>query len=274
MEYAKQSMTGGYRPVKDIMEADYVVLSLEEYRRFKWDTEDALKKASDIEAHYEKLLNQKDRTYYNDTQRLMRENRELSSQVKELSEANSTYEADVQRLSSAVELETSLNENLKRIARERANARRGIKNKKEHDGYIVLNSQQYTEHWTEEIDMSEWRRRNPGKNDRFYSKIQHHYETVWKSTIQTPHDASIPYEIIEKYVLQALWEDGILEELGCLNCLDEKYNGTFHRFENDENGMYKWTYSANYKAGFWEVIIYTTKQLVVPAHRMPEQKKK
>lgn len=274
MEYAKQSMTGGYRPVKDIMEADYVVLSLEEYRRFKWDTEDALKKASEIEAHYEKLLNQKDRTYYNDTQRLMRENRELSSQVKELSEANSTYEADVQRLSSAVELETSLNENLKRIALERANAKRGIKNKKEHDGYIVLNSQQYTEHWTEEIDMSEWRRRNPGKNNQLYSKIQHHYETVWKSTIQTPHDASIPYEIIEKYVLQALWEDGILEELGCLNCLDEKYNGTFHRFENDENGMYKWTYSANYKAGFWEVIIYTTKQLVVPAHRMPEQKNK
>lgn len=274
MEYAKQSMTGGYRPVKDIMEADYVVLSLEEYRRFKWDTEDALKKASDIEAHYEKLLNQKDRTYYNDTQRLMRENRELSSQVKKLSEANSTYEADVQRLSSAVELETNLNENLKRIALERANAKRGIKNKKEHDGYIVLNSQQYTEHWTEEIDISEWRKRNPGKNDRFYSKIQHHYETVWKSTIQTPHDASIPYEIVEKYVFQALWDDGILEELGCLDCLEEKYNGTFHRFENDENGMYKWTYSANYKAGFWEVSIYTTKQLVVPAHRMPEQKKK
>lgn len=272
IDYVNKTL-GGYKPIKEDKYSDYVVIGHMEYDSLRWRCEEAKKDVASIEKRYKELLERKDSYIRAETLRMNEDNYKLSSQVKSLSEANSTLEANIKRLSEEVARERDLNRNLKRIALERANAKRGIRNKKYHDGYIVLSSQQYEEKWTEEVDYNEWRKLNTLKDSKEYSRREFHCASVWKSVIQTPYDASIPYDIVEPNIIDALQNDGVLLELGVEYSLSDEYNGIFSRIdEDDENGMYKWTYSANYKLGFWEVIIYTAKQITVPEHRRPPQK--
>lgn len=100
---------------------------------------------------------------------------------------------------------------------------------------------------------------------------------VWKSTLQTPYDASIPLEQIKYRVEEEeLWHDGngILSDIGCPHMVENNVNGKYAEFERDTstNRLYKWIFEANYKSGFWELEIYTTKALTVPEHRRPPQR--
>ena len=55
-------------------------------------------------------------------------------------------ELENNKLRETLDAQKELNANLKRIARERANAKRGLIPKKAHPGYIVLFSSQFREH--------------------------------------------------------------------------------------------------------------------------------
>ena len=88
---------------------------------------------------------------------------------------------------------------------------------------------------------------------------------TWKSVIQTPYDASIEPKVIEKQVYGDLI-DGVLVDIGCLHYVLPEDNGKY-TYEDDGSGMYCWHYSADYKSGYWCVIIYTTRPLVVPVER-------
>ena len=166
-----------------------------------------------------------------------------------------------------------MNENLIRIMRERANQKRGIHPKKEHDGYIVLSSSQWIERydeeiWDEEIDPEKYR----SEDRRQYAlsngllRIEHKIAECWKTNIQTPYDAGLQLESVSKQIEKDLFEDGILEELGCPARVPVDQNGQYHDF-GDKNGIYRWRYRADFRMGFWNVEIYTTHGIIVTSGR-------
>lgn len=193
-------------------------------------------------------------------------NREIEELKRQLEEAQ-----------KEAQTEKYLHRNMVRIMTERANQKRGIKPKKNHDGYIVLESRQWTQKYTKETwDTVDHEVRYADKRGEAirngYLKVEHKEEKVWKSTLQTPYDASIPLAQVRDRIEHDLGY--VLKSIGCETSLKPEYNGEFYDFgTNDEgyprNGMYKWQYKANYKMGFWEVEIFTTKSLRVPDYRRP-----
>lgn len=187
--------------------------------------------------------------------------------------------SDLEVTKEELKKQRNLNQNLKRIARERANAVRKITPKKEHDGYLILSSRQWVEHYEytykdEEYDAMdyEFKRRHP-KPYKEHRKAQ-----VWKSILQTPYDASLPLNQIKGIIEDDdLWNGGILRDIGCARMNINNNNGLYQTFGKNEegyenNGLYKWKFIANYKSGFWELEIYTTKSLQVPEYRRPKHK--
>lgn len=183
--------------------------------------------------------------------------------------------ADRNRVEKELELQKDLNKNLKRIARERANQDRKIITKKEHDGYLVLESCQWTEHYRYRFTDDEYarlsddiRKKHP---DGYYEKRT---ASVWRSVLQTPYDASLPIAQIRSQVEGTdLCEIGILASVGCPYKLKSGYNGMYQQTYDDDghekNLLYRWDFKADYRTGLWEVIIYTTKSLRVPPERRP-----
>ena len=178
---------------------------------------------------------------------------------------------------SELERQRNLNNNLKRIARERANQARNIRPKKDHDGYLVMISRQWTEHYEYEYTKEEYDALDSSfRNRHSFPYKEKRTASAWKSTIQTPYDASIPLNQIRGQIMSDLWNGGVLEDIGCPKMLKDEYNGTYYEWPDEDgygvNGMYRWTFQANYKAGYWELEIFTTKSLRVPEGRRPVPK--
>ena len=115
--------------------------------------------------------------------------KELSEQKDDLERSISTLKEELTKLKDDLAHAESLNKNLKRICRERANQSRGLQ--KNSDGYVVLVSQ-------------EWREKaQNGQLIRGY-----------KTQIQSPHDASMDDETAKRQIFDDLIE-GVLADLGC-----------------------------------------------------------
>ena len=146
----------------------------------------------------------------------------------------------------------NLNNNLKRIAKERANAKRGLTPKKERSGYIVLFSSQYRERY---------------RNDEGEKLVAN----TWKSVLQTPYDATLPLEQIKDDVWNELMHQ-ILYPMGFRKVQDIDKNGEYKFWYEDEEelcGLYRWDFKANYKTGLWEITLFHTKSLCVPEEYRP-----
>lgn len=161
-------------------------------------------------------------------------------------------EIEKRELLDQLQVQKNLNINLKRIAKERANAKRGLV-KKEHSGYVVLNSGQYKQ-----------------KNGR-------DVVSAWKTLLQTPFDASIPFHQAEEEIIEDLWQGGVLYDLGVRDAQSGNNNGEYKIWlETIENGkrreicgLYGWSFKANYRSGFWEMDLYHTKSIKVPEEYRP-----
>lgn len=124
------------------------------------------------------------------------------------------------------------NENLYRIMRERANAKRKLQPKKEHNGYLVI--------LTEEYDLRE-------AGDLL---------AVWRTVLQTPYDAAVPVDAVRRRVMQDFQE-------GILASLDVERMVTAWEPTDEENLLFRWKFRANAKAGFWEIVLYHTEPIRV-----------
>ncbi len=180
--------------------------------------------------------------------------RSLQKRQEEFSRIREELESENDRLrimstekQRDLEVQKNLNWNLKRILREKANAKRGLIPKKVHSGYTVLFSVQY-----KEIYRDHMARRTV---------------STWKSTIQTYYDASISLEEIEKDIWTELSSE-VLVDMGItvLRHIDKYGKDIFEEY-HDECVLYRYEYRANYKSGLWEVIIWTTKALSMAGER-------
>ena len=148
-----------------------------------------------------------------------------------------------------------LNENLLRIARERANADRKLKPKKEHTGYVVVVSSE--------------------KIYRYKSGRRLESVKLWETVIQSPYSIEFPAKQAKKLILEEFFlENGEWEaaRLGIERWVAGDYEDFLSAADKDEEFIQQNTaltgyrsFRANYRAGYWEMILVHTRPLeVVP----------
>ena len=253
-----------------------VLLSAEEYSGLKklvheaeYREDKALNRLNYVRQNFERELNEQKKKADADTRaQVAREQAIVSEQeniIAKLREELSQAKAEVENVSG-------LNKNLIRIMTERANQARGIHPKKQHEGYVVLECRQWTEKYVEEVwDHPDHKVQYDNDEGRAFAKkkrylmLEHKAANVWKSRIQTPFDASIPLEYFSKEAMGSL--DSLVRALGVthFSSMLGKYMGFEDgSLEEKRNTMYRIRCNANYREGFWEVEIFTTRALVVP----------
>ena len=253
-----------------------VLLSAEEYSGLKklvqeaeYREDKALNRLNYVRQNFERELNEQKKKADADTRaQVAREQAIVSEQeniIAKLREELSQAKAEVENVSG-------LNKNLIRIMTERANQARGIHPKKQHEGYVVLECRQWTEKYVEEVwDSPIHKKQYDSVDYRAFAKkkrylvLEHKAANVWKSRIQTPFDASIPLEYFSKEAMGSL--DSLVRALGVthFSSMLGKYKGFEDgSLEEKRNTMYRIRCNANYREGFWEVEIFTTRALVVP----------
>jgi len=263
-------------------DAAEVRMSMKEYRSLLDDIQSAEKSAASARAMAEDRI---DRIKENAREKIEDVRRQAEADAEKKAAAAQT---DARRIGQEVDSlrkqlaeaqtnarnERGLNENLIRIMRERANQARGLKPKKKHDGYLVLESRQWKERhkvdvWDTEDHMMRYGG-NPGlARKKGYLRTIQKEAPVWKSILQTPYDTGIPLDQVRYRVEEVdLFEKEILRGIGCTG-MSEGYEN--NSFDQNENILYRSVFKANYRSRLWELEIYTTNELTVPEYRLPPQ---
>lgn len=233
-------MVGLYSPVKGGQsdpECTHVIVSKGEYEKLLRDKRDAEREARRTKEEAEKEIA-----------------KAKADAEKSIRDAESEAEQEKERLKRAIlveqrgkEYQKNLNDNLLRISKERANAERKIKPKKDRSGYVVLSSRQ--------------------KKYR-YKRDRNHWDEVllWETVIQTPYSVEFSAEqaMTESAELFARDESGnwLVGRLG----LDFVYNGRYEDLISDAkfvnwqnyNVIIEKIYNANGKVGYWEIVLTHT----------------
>lgn len=179
--------------------------------------------------------------------------RKIREAAEETQEEINRIHQDLSEAESKIKYWQGLNENLLRISKERANADRKLKPKKEHTGYIVVSSTE-----------KEYR----------YKVDRRHWETVvlWETVLQTPYPIDFTEEQAREETKELIENNRLVARLGINRYYDGDYEGLLENSKwNDPqseeyNIMFKGRLRANYRAGYWEVIFSHTKPLgIVPA---------
>lgn len=248
-EFVKKTALG-YKPVaggSSDSECTHVILTLGEYAGQQREIFNAQQAAVNAklaagQAMHDVRLEAQDR--------IDAAEQEAAERIKKLEE-----ELAAERRESA--LQRGLNVNLLQITRERANADRGLKPKKEHTGYIVL--------YSEEKDY-------PYRQDRKLCKAR-----LWETTLQSPY----PAELAEAMARRQLEEELLPEESKWLSAklgITGRYCDSYEKMrvemkQEPENPFFQGNVALaaqqrlkrNFRSGYWEVKIVHTKPLsVVP----------
>lgn len=263
-------------------DASEVRMSMKEYRGLLDDIQSAEKSAASARAMAEDRI---DRIKENAREKIEDVRRQAEAEagkrisaaqddVRRIKKEATSLQEQLAEAQAAIRNEKNLNENLVRIMRERANQSRGIKPKKQHDGYIVLESRQWKEKYKEEIwDTEDHRARYVGSlgvaRKKGYLRTVQKEVAAWKSVLQTPYDSRISLEQVQYKVEEELFRKGILTNIGCTGMYDGYKDGAF---DKNENILYRWVFKANHHSRLWELEIYTTGELTVPEYRLPSQK--
>ena len=224
-----------------------MILTREEYEQIVRQKAKAESEAAVAKSNAAAAIEQADR----DAQRKIREAAEETQE-----EINKIHQ-DLSEAESKIKYWQGLNENLLRISKERANADRKLKPKKEHTGYVVVSSTE-----------KEYR----------YKVNRRDFETVmlWETVLQTPYPIDFTEEQAREETKELIGNDGrgnwLIARLG----INMYYGGDYEDLlENskwndpqpeEHNIMFKGRLRANYRAGYWEIIFSHTKPLgIVPA---------
>lgn len=151
-----------------------------------------------------------------------------------------------------------LNENLLRVAKERANADRKLPKKKEHTGYVVTYSAE--KEYRYKVDRNHWGR-----------------TMLWETVLQSPYSA----DFTEQQARTQIWEDLFLPygekawEIGKLGINDD-YEGKYEMMQSEPDWSIRYSQKnvlltsetklrLNFNQLYWEVVIQHTLPLgIVP----------
>ena len=173
-----------------------------------------------------------------------------NKETEELKITIEDYKQELKRLKG-------LNGNLLRISRELANQERNLLPKKAHSGFVVLNRQSLYYKLYSNVKQP------PKSNQPNYIEF-----SCFKIKIQTPFDASISFDLIEDEIIDAFSD--FMKDLKIDNWYNYNYiiNKPISKIKdiifNSEynNFIFKYSYIANSKSNFWEIEVYTKKDIV------------
>lgn len=256
MEYVKQTMFGySQRNSLDDPETTHVVLTKDEYRQLQQEIKDADREAYEVRV----MASQEQRGLTNS----------YESRIHGL---RKQHEAELDALREELREERTerayhenLNINLLRIAKERANADRDLRPKKQHTGYVVISSME---------------------RDVTYKDLHQRPKTerLWETVLQTPYSVGVTDEqawIQSKWDLLCEEEDGswMIEKIGINGFYEDSYGKLplekgYQEFIKRNIWLAKETrLRANYRAGYWELLMQHTKPLgVVPVEMRPSSR--
>jgi len=246
-EFVKKGSLGGYKPVKaghSDKECSHVILTLAEYDGLLAEIQTEKRRASDAETEAANRIRQAEAKAAEEIQEAQTAAQEEIIQMQEQREQERVEK----------EFQIGLNETLRRLARERANADRKLRPKKQHTGYVVVSSKE-----------KEYR----------YREDRRHWGSVmlWETIIQSPYMVDFTEEQARTQ-MEELWqrdEDGFcpLDRIGITEVYDGKYEEIIEEKQwpvwQRYNILLESRLQANFRAKYWEVIITHTKPLgVVP----------
>lgn len=245
-----KEVAGGYSDP----ECTHVILTLSEYKKIVREKDEAVRVASmERENAAKKIKEAQSGAAY----LLHQEKTRMDHEIYGLQE-------ELERAQQEVAYQRELNRNLLRISRERANAERGLKPKKEHTGYVVINMR--------EKELQRKDRRG------YYYTI-----TLWETVLQSPYSVEFTeeqaryqiYEDLMKHEERELWplsRIGIREEPDSERCSEREYEEIMKR----ENVLLSYQLRANYQAkrmgktGFWEIVLVHQKPILqIPKDMRP-----
>lgn len=188
--------------------------------------------------------------------------RQAASKIQQIKTEAGLQLEDLQRKLDEEALKTEyqkgLNTNLLRISKERANAARKLKPKKEHSGYVVISS---------------------AEKSHSYKKGAHRGTAIlWETVLQTPFSVDFTEEQVRTETEDLFQKDESgawpIGKIGINGQYLAGY-GEMIRDKNSEewakyNVMVNKKLRANFRVGYWELILLHTKPLdVVPAEMRP-----
>lgn len=247
-EFVKKSMMG-YKETpggSSDPECTHVILTKPEYDKILHEMRSAQQEALDTKYKAEReIQRERDAAAY----QMQQADLQAKQRVDELQEA-----LDAEENESAYQRD--LNANLRRIAKERANADRKLKPKKEHTGYVVVVSYE--------------------KDYRYQSNNKKmNTVTLWETVLQSPYSVDFTEEQARKQIYRDLFpkeETWLIGRIG----ISGRYRGSYEGMFMDENvdddfrqrniliGRLQHL-RANFRAGYWEFLFMHTKPLgVVP----------
>lgn len=227
-------------------ECTHVILTLKEYDKLLQEKARAEQEARSTKYSAEREIEEAKRAARYTAQKAAEEARQTVAGIESALAAERAESAH----------QRALNANLLRIAKERANADRKLKPKKEHTGYLVVFS---------------------GEKEHQFKDGNRRVKRVllWETVIQSPYVVDFPEVQIRKQILEELLrkdEDGyrLIDRLGINGYYGKGYGSMIEDREwcaepERFNIMLKPKFRANFRAGYWEVVCLHTKPLgVVP----------
>ena len=187
--------------------------------------------------------------------------RNLQKAAEDAAGVISSLESKLAAESRAATLQREINQNLIRICRERANADRKLRPKKGHTGYIVLESRMKPYRYRDSWDRTRWKEVD-----------------LWETKLQSPYSVQFSAkqvkDLIESDLKVNQAQAFLLKKLGIMAFYPGSYEALIsldkEKYSLKENIMFPWMYTANYRAGYWEISFLHTKPLgPVPAEMRP-----
>lgn len=247
-EFVRKAMMG-YKEVPggyEDPECTHVILTKQEYA-------DQLKEVNQARREAQS-------TKYNANREIQEMRREAQAKIAAGEAAAAKTIADLEAALAAEQeesaLQRGLNANLLRIARERANADRRLKPKKQHTGYVVIASIEKEQRYKD--------------GNRRWRTV-----TLWETVIETPYVVSFEVDEIRSLIQELFTEDAdgcwMIQRIGINGNCPEGYtkmieDPEWRKVYPEHNVMLERRLKANYRTGYWEIIFLHTKPLgPVPA---------
>jgi hypothetical protein len=233
MALGYKAVPGGYSDG----ECSHVILTKTEYENQNWEIKKAERNVTDITVECSRQIRQAE----SEAERKIKAAEETS--IMQISEMKRQLEKEQEESA----YQRRLNENLLRINRERANADRKLKPKKGHTGYVVVNSKEYEYKYRED--------------KRTLTSVM-----LWQTILESPYKVKFSVEQARKQMYEELFKNHIIGKIGVYGYWDIDYenmieNELYKTEYIDKNIAVKYQLQANYKTGFWEIIILHTKPL-------------
>jgi hypothetical protein len=219
----------GYRPEAHDKPATHAILEVKEYRGL-------LAKIASLEAS----IKQQEAVHRT----------QMATMVKSYADEKSGLLGQISVLQSDVAARDQHLEAFRRICRERSNQARDLRPKKEHVGYLVVASSEYTLLLQREYSPSS----KPNERETAW---------VWRTLVQTPYpvtlDAATAWAGIEPELADVFAKLGIR---ACADTVDiaKRHPGCI---------SYKIVRLRDMRTGYWSIELHTTKSVLIPPEMIP-----